>query len=163
MSSELRQRQQEHFDEHAMVEAEYGIVREVTEAPHGPRYGIEITVPGVCDRCVIKENCYGKGAMVWASAAAAAELEPGRAVRLIMRPGTVLKATSWVYGIPLVAVVVGTLVGHNWLFASRPEEPRVLLSFALGVGLMGLAGFVLARLNHWVGNRLTIQAEPVTE
>lgn len=158
MSTELQQRQQEHFDEHAMVEAEYGVVREVDDAGRGPRYGIEITVPGVCDRCVIKENCYGKGSMVWATASAA--LEPGRPVRLTMRRGTVLKATAWVYGIPLVAVVLGTLAGHSWLFANRPEEPRVLLSFALGVGLMGLAGLVLAKLNDWVGTRLTIEAEP---
>ena len=143
-------------DDHGMVETEYGVVREVASQDGGPRYGIEITVPGVCDRCVIKDNCYGAGAMVWASADE--DLRPGTPVRLDMQHGTVLKATAWVYGIPLVAVVLGTLAGHSWLFASHAEEPRVLLSFGLGVGLMLAFGFVLSRLNEWVGRRLTIRA-----
>ena len=141
--------------DHAMVETEQGVVREVG-GTGSARYGIEITVPGVCDRCAIKDNCYGAGSMVWASADE--DLRPGDEVRLDMERGTVLKATAWVYGIPLVAVFAGTLVGHRWLFASYAEEPRVLLSFGLGVGLMLAAGFALSRLNEWVGRRLTIRA-----
>lgn len=157
-----------------MVEAEYGIVREierpragsshapessleiVTRAAASPRYGIEITLPGVCDRCVIKENCYGAGSMVWAGSDEA--LEPGDFVRLEMRPGTVLKATAWVYGIPLIAIVTGVVAGHEWFFASLTEQARVLLSVGLGAGLMGTAGWVLARLNEWAARRLTITA-----
>lgn len=148
------------LEDHRLVEAEYGVVREV-ERPSGSRarFGIEITVPGVCDSCVIRDNCYGAGSRVWA--ASEEQLEPGDEVRLEMRRGTVLKATAWVYGIPLVAVLSGTLAGHRWLFATRPEEPRVLLSFALGVGLMLASGFVLARLNDWVGRRLTITAHAI--
>jgi len=162
------------LDDHRLVEAEYGVVREV-EYPNGQgspsapsgrtadrtrvgprRYGIEITIPGECDRCAIRGDCYGAGSRVWASSAE--RLEPGDQVRLEMRPRTILKATAWVYGIPLVSVLSGTLLGHRWLFASRPEEPRVLLSFALGAGMMILAGLLLARLNSWVGQRLTITA-----
>ncbi|MFP4112868.1 MAG: SoxR reducing system RseC family protein [Spirochaetota bacterium] len=147
-------------DEHRMVEAEYGVVREIERAEPGsataPRYGVEITVPGVCDSCAIKENCYGAGSVVWAQADE--DLQPGDPVRLEMREGTVLKATAWVYGVPLASVFLGTLVGYRWLFASHAEEPRVLLSFGLGVGLMLLAGLVLAKLNDWIGKRLTIRA-----
>jgi positive regulator of sigma E activity len=141
--------------DHAMIEAEQGVVREVADSG-GARYGIEITVPGVCDRCAIRDNCYGAGSVVWASADE--DLRPGDPVRLDMERGTVLKATAWVYGIPLVAVFLGTLAGHGWLFASRPEQTRVLLSFGMGVGLMLTAGLVLAKLNDWVGKRLTIRA-----
>jgi positive regulator of sigma E activity len=153
-----------------MVESEYGIVREVegdgaaresateivVRAASEPRYGIEITIPGVCESCAVKGNCYGAGSMVWAESDEA--LRPGDYVRLDMKQGTVLKATGWVYGIPLVSVVLGTLAGYRWLFSGRPEEPRVLLSFALGVGLMIAAGFVLSKLNDWIGRRLTIRA-----
>lgn len=141
--------------DHAMVEAEYGVVREVG-GEAGPRYGVEITVPGICDRCAIRDNCYGAGSMVWADSNDA--LEPGAQVRLEMAKGTVLKATAWVYGIPLVAVFIGTLAGYRWFFAARPEEPRVLLSFGVGVALMAAAGLALARLNAWIGRRLTITA-----
>ena len=171
------------MDDHRLVEAEYGVVRELETREPGTReasspaagsrarrrsgaprrsrgatarYGVEITVPGACDTCAIKDNCYGAGSLVWAQADE--PLAAGDHVRLEMRRGTVLKATAWVYGIPLVAVVLGTVLGHNWLFAARPEEPRVLLSFALGVGLMLAAGFVLAKLNDWIGTRLTIRA-----
>ena len=139
-----------------MVEAEYGVVRQ-TDLPDGgvPRYGIEITMPGVCDRCVIKDNCYGAGSVVWAESPD--RLDAGDTVRLEMRRGTVLLATSWVYGLPLAAVMIGTLLGYA-LFSSQPEQPRVLLSFALGAGLMLVTGFVLSRLNSWVGNRLHIVA-----
>jgi positive regulator of sigma E activity len=149
------------LDDHRLVEAEYGVVREIEAS--GPqsgaaasRYGIEITVPGECDRCAIRGNCYGAGSRVWASSDE--RLAPGDTVRLEMRANTVLKATAWVYGIPLASVFGGTLLGHRWLFAAKPEEPRVLLSFALGVGVMLFAGLVLSRLNDWVGKRLTITA-----
>ena len=152
------------LDDHRLVEAEYGVVREVEQPTGRPdagtrTYGIEITIPGECDRCAIRGNCYGAGSQVWASSAE--RLEPGDSVRLEMRPRTVLKATAWVYGIPLVSVLLGTLLGHRWLFASRAEEPRVLLSFALGVATMLVSGLVLARLNSWVGQRLTITARAV--
>jgi sigma-E factor negative regulatory protein RseC len=140
-------------DHHQPLQTEYGVVREID---HGARYGIEITVPGACDTCAIKGNCYGTGAMVWATSHE--PLDVGDQVRLQMRRGTVLKATAWVYGIPLVAIVLGILAGYMWLFAAQPEQPRVLLSFALGVGLMAAAGFLLARLNTWVAGRLTIRA-----
>ena len=139
-----------------MVEAEYGVVRQTERTDGGEqRFGVEITVPGVCDRCVIKDNCYGAGSVVWAQSPD--RLEPGDTVRLEMRRGTVLLATTWVYGLPLAAVMIGTLLGYE-LFSSQPEQSRVLLSFALGAGLMLLTGFVLSRLNSWVGNKLHIVA-----
>ena len=149
-------------DDHRLVETEYGIVRDVErERSGGVRYGVEITVPGVCDSCVIRNNCYGAGSQVWA--ASTETLSPGDTVRLEMRRGTVLKATAWVYGVPLIAVLAGTVAGYRWLFAARAEEPRVLLSFALGVALMIAAGFVLARLNDWVGTRLSISAHALAD
>lgn len=140
------------------VDTEYGIVREVPAAGDlkSPRYGIEITVPGACDVCAVKGNCYGSGSMVHAYSPDA--LQPGEQVRLEMRRGTILKATAWVYGIPLVAILAGVLAGHQWLFASSAEPARVLLSAGLGVGMMLGAGYVLTRLNEWVGSRLTITA-----
>ncbi len=141
------------------VDTEYGVVREVPAANDGPErrlYGIEITIPGTCDRCAIKDNCYGTGSMVYAASSDA--LEAGDTVRLEMRHGTVLKATAWVYGIPLVAILIGVFAGHQWLFASSPEPARVLLSVGLGAAMMVGAGRVLAKLNDWVGSRLTITA-----
>ena len=140
------------------VETEYGIVRQVVEGvPEGAhRYQVEITLPGTCDRCVIRENCYGAGSVV--EAVSHEPLEPGENVRLEMRRGTVLKATAWVYGIPLVALFAGVVLGHQWLFASLAEQPRVLLSFGLGVGLLLATGYLLSRLNDWVARRLTITA-----
>ncbi len=140
------------------VETEYGVVRRaVRETPDGThRYQVEITLPGTCDRCVIRENCYGAGSVV--EAVSHEPLAPGDNVRLEMRRGTVLKATAWVYGVPLTALFGGIVAGHEWLFASRAEQPRVLLSFGLGVGLLLATGYLLSRLNHWVGERLTITA-----
>ncbi len=148
-------------ESHAAVETEYGIVRQVVEqSPEGThRYQVEITLPGTCDRCVIRENCYGAGSVV--EAVSHELLEPGEDVRLEMRRGTVLKATAWVYGVPLAALVAGIAIGHQWLFASLAEQPRVLLSFGTGVGLLLATGYLLSRLNHWVGERLTITARRI--
>lgn len=141
---------------------EYGIVREVEASPFGgSQYGVEITVPGVCDKCVIKDNCYGKGSLVWADAPG--PLHPGDAVCLEMKQGTVLGATAWVYGLPLIAVLLGTIVGHELFFGGMASGPRVLLSFGVGLALMGLAGLVMHRLSHWVAQRLRITAEPVSD
>ena len=149
--------------DHVIPDAEYGVVRTVERTPSrwpqptGPaRYGVEVTVPGECDRCVIKESCYSTKRVVWTSSEQS--LQTGDSVRLEMQPGTILKATGWVYGIPLISVLSGVLAGYFWLFAGRAEQPRVLLSTALGIGLMLLTGTVLAKLSDWVSTRLTINA-----
>lgn len=143
------------------VETEYGVVRKAVEgAPAGAhRYQVEITLPGTCDRCVIRENCYGAGSVV--EAVSREPLQEGEDVRLEMRRGTVLKATAWVYGIPLIALFGGIVLGHQWLFESLAEQPRVLLSFGVGVGSLLATGCLLSRLNQWVGRRLTITARRV--
>jgi positive regulator of sigma E activity len=144
---------------HDTVDTEYGIVREVPAddtVTGRPIYGVEITIAGTCDRCVIKESCYGTGSMVHAASPDA--LEAGDTVRLEMRHGTILRATAWIYGIPLVAILTGVLAGHQWIFASSAEPARVLLSVGLGAAMMAAAGYVLAKLNDWVGSRLTITA-----
>lgn len=148
-------------------EAEYGIVRAVEQEPGtwpkpdpAPRYGIEVTVPGACDSCAVQENCYATHKMVWTDSNE--QLAAGDKVRIEMQPGTILKATGWVYGIPLLAVMLGILLGYLWLFAGRPEEPRVLLSALLGVGLMLAVGTLLAKLNGWVAGRVRVVAHRVS-
>lgn len=149
--------------DHAIPDAEYGVVRRVEPGqqrwpqPASPtRYGVEITVPGECDSCAIKENCYSAKRVVWTTSEE--ELATGDSVRLEMQPGTILKATGWVYGIPLISVLFGVLAGYFLLFAGRPEQPRVLLSATLGILLMLISGTVLAKLNDWVSERITIRA-----
>ncbi|MFP4432199.1 MAG: SoxR reducing system RseC family protein [Spirochaetaceae bacterium] len=150
------------LEEHRLLEAEYGVVREVEQTAFGgTQYGVEITVPGVCDKCAIKDNCYGKGSLVWADAPR--PLRPGDAVCLEMKNGTVLAATAWVYGLPLVAVLLGTLLGHEVVFDGLSPEPRVLLSFGAGLALMGLVGIAMHRLRHWIAQRVRITAEPTGE
>ena len=144
------------------TQIEYGIVRETENspgasvAPRGARFGIEITAPGACDECVIKDNCYGSGSLVWATSNDA--LRRGDAVRLEMRAGTVLRATGWIYGIPLLAIAIGILSGYYLFFAGLAEQPRVLLTALLGLGLMVGAGVILSRFNDWIGSRISIRA-----
>ena len=153
--------------DHGMVEAEYGVVREVRVESDGAlsvavhavgvhAVGVQVTVPGACDRCAIRENCYGAGSLVWAETED--DLAPGETVRLEMRPGTILAATAWVYGIPLAAVVAGTLGAWAGPFRQFAEHSRVLSSFGVGVAMMLVAGFVLSRLNRWIGGKLRIVA-----
>jgi positive regulator of sigma E activity len=94
--------------------------------------------------------------MVWTTSDEA--LEAGDSVRLEMQPGTLIKATGWIYGIPLISVLAGVLAGYFVLFAGRTEQPRVLLSAALGIGLMLISGTILAKLNEWVSQRIAINA-----
>jgi positive regulator of sigma E activity len=148
-------------------DAEYGVVRAIDMQPGSwphpdpaPRYGVEVTVPGECEKCGVQENCYATQKMVWTESDE--NLAAGDQVRIEMKPGTLLKATGWVYGIPLVAVLGGVLAGYLWLFSGRPEEPRVLLSALLGVGLMLATGTLLAKLNDWVGKRVRVVAHRVS-
>jgi positive regulator of sigma E activity len=148
------------------AQVEYGVVREIersaaarsvqTGTSGTASYGVEITTPGACDQCLIKDNCYGSGAVVWANADE--PLAVGDHVRLEMRPGTVLRATGWVYGIPLLALAAGLLAGYYLAFRNLGEQARVLLSTGLAFGLMVAAGAILARLNDWVSRRITIEA-----
>ncbi len=145
----------------AETQVEFGIVREIDGEPTlgRSRVGVEITAPGECDRCLIKENCYASGSLVWATSTS--PLAPGAAVRLEMRAGTVLKATGWIYGIPLVALATGLLAGFYRFFDGMAEQPQVLLSAALGLSLMGVAGALMSRFNEWIGSRISIQAFPI--
>ena len=139
-----------------------GVVREIRSVgdttEESTRYGVEIIASDSCERCALVENCHGVGSVVWVNSTA--ELSVGQSVQLQLVPGTIMKATGWLYGLPLTAVVAGVLTGYLWLFSGSAESTRVLLSTATGLGMMLAVGTVMYRVNYRLHEPLTLLAKP---
>jgi positive regulator of sigma E activity len=132
---------------------EHGVV-ESTEAGEAV---VRITVPADCESCAVRENCYAAGRLV--RGPAPADVEPEDTVRVIIENASVLGISALLYGVPLVATLAGILAGYYLLFGGMREDPRVLLSFAVGVGTLAGSGFLIAAFDRRRRNRVRVRLE----
>jgi len=135
------------------VISEYGTI---TEERSG-KFGVQITVPGQCDECQIRESCYANGKVVWVPRRDG--LGKDDAVQVTMRNVSVLGVTAILYGLPLLAVLGGILLGYFALFAGLGEDARVLASVGVGAGFLAVVGFAIARIDRKVSSRITYAIE----
>lgn len=107
---------------------------------------IEVTSPGACESCPVHSSCYSAGKTVHIP------LEQGIArgdrVRFSIVNASVLKLSAVVYGTPLVGIIAGIVLGELWLFRGLADDPKTLLSFALGVLLFAGGGFFVSRIDR---------------
>jgi positive regulator of sigma E activity len=113
---------------------------------------LRIIVPGECDKCGVKDNCYGNNRVI--SVPKRPGLVIGDEVDLSIRNISVLKMTGLIYGIPLIGLIVGLFSGYFLFFRSFTEDPRILLSVSVCVVCFFLAGSLVSRLEKRAGKRL---------
>lgn len=110
---------------------------------------VETSRSGSCGSCGARHACGGLGggreARVWADDPVG--VAPGEEVVIAVPEGTVLRAGFWAYLLPVVALLVGAVLGNAW-------GPALGLSRDAGAAAVGLAAlaaaFLVARL---VGGR----------
>ncbi len=133
---------------------EYGIV---TKADDG-KLEVRVTTPGACDSCPIHDSCYASGNVV--SVPQQGDFRVNDRVRFSISNASVLKISALVYGLPLLGVLAGIVVGYLLLFRSMADDPRILASVGLGVALFLGAGYIVSRLDRVIRNRLSYDIAP---
>lgn len=121
---------------------EYGVVTQ----ERGGKLAIRVVTPGTCESCAIHDNCYASGKVVWIPKQEGIQVHDH--VRFSIANTSVLGLSALVYGIPLLAVLGGILLGYLLLFRSVSGDAKVLFSVFLGVALFVASGFVISRLEH---------------
>jgi positive regulator of sigma E activity len=136
---------------------EYGVVTRVSD------YGtdVQITMPGACDHCSIREACHAAGQVV--TVPDQQSLKPQQVVRLRITNASILQATLVVYGIPFAAMLIGLFGTYFSIFAHHGEDSRVLFSFAVGTALLVASGFLVAYLDKRIERRFRYLLEPVAQ
>lgn len=127
---------------------EYGVV--VDEL--GGEIAVEVTSTGACDSCPIHDTCHAAEQVVWIPKKD--DIHVGDHVHFSIGHGSPLKISALVYGVPLFALLAGTMAGYLVFFSRLADDTRALLSFAAGIGLTGIAGFVISRFDAKLRNSL---------
>ncbi|HUX19632.1 MAG TPA: SoxR reducing system RseC family protein [Spirochaetia bacterium] len=128
---------------------EYGIVTRTA----GGKLAVKVISPGSCDSCPIHDNCYSSGKVVWLPRQEGIGVNDH--VHFSISNASVLKVTALVYGVPLLGVMGGIILGYLLLFRSLADDPRTLASVGLGVFLFLAGGFLVSRLDAILKNRLS--------
>lgn len=128
---------------------EYGIVTQSA----GGKLAIKVISPGSCDSCPIHDNCYSSGQVVWVPRREG--LRVNDHVHFSITNASVLKISALVYGVPLLGVLGGIILGYLLLFRSLADDPRILSAVGLGVILFLAAGFLVSKLDAKLKDRLS--------
>lgn len=120
---------------------ETGVVSRVD----GVKAFVTVKRKSACDACAAGSVCKVSEGGSEIEAFNAVHAEAGDTVKISFKAFTYLKGTLLVYGIPALALVVGAVVGKEYLPALFPtSDPDILSAFA-GFGFMGVS-FAAVRL-----------------
>ena len=150
--------------QHEYSDMEVAVVRGTRSArdPHGGsdlEYDVEIVESGGCSACALATTCKGTGSRL--QARSHRRLRIGQLVRLEPLPGSVLRATGLVYGLPLAVVLVAVFVVYFGLSDAVAESVRVGLSVAAASIAMAMSGIAMARVQRRIASRVGLRATPL--
>ncbi|NBC29569.1 MAG: hypothetical protein GVY29_06205 [Spirochaetes bacterium] len=143
----------------------------------------QIIRTGACDACSLREQCYRNDGVVtvpraqvrglggWprterAPGAAEAGAETGGAagvgesVSLRIPNTSTLRLTGIVYGLPLMAFLIGLLLGYYLLFPQAGPTGQPLGAFASAALLMGATGLGIYRFDRRVAAAVRYEVRP---
>lgn len=123
---------------------EIGIVKSIT----GPVAIVVVERKSACDQCKAGCKVTDSGAEIEALNLAKAQV--GQKVRVVMKPYTYLKGSIIIYGIPAIALIIGAIIGKEFLSSLQPFkslDPDIIS--AIG----GFSAFILSFLiiKFWSG------------
>jgi sigma-E factor negative regulatory protein RseC len=120
---------------------ETGVVKRVD----GPKAFVTVRRQSACDACASGSACKVSESGAEIEAFNAVHAEVGDTVKIAFKAFTYLKGTLLIYGIPALALVVGTVVGKDYLSIFFPESDPDMLSALSGFGFM-IASFLVVKL-----------------
>ena len=123
---------------------EIGVVKEAD----GPNAIVIVKRQNACDACASGASCKVTRSGAEIEAYNAAHAEAGDTVKISFKAFTYLKGTLLSYGIPALALVVGVIIGKEYLEEFYPSVDADLLSAMTGFGFM---------IASWAGVKLFIK------
>jgi sigma-E factor negative regulatory protein RseC len=120
---------------------EIGVVKEI----HGSTALVVVRKQGVCDKCSAGSVCRVTGEGAEIEALNSAQARKGDTVRVFFRPYTYLKGSLLVYGVPGLALILGAVIGKEYVAGFLPQIDPEIVSAMCGFGLLA-AAFVLVKL-----------------
>ncbi|MBF0505830.1 MAG: SoxR reducing system RseC family protein [Nitrospirae bacterium] len=119
---------------------EIGVVKEI----NGIKALIIVRKKGTCDSCSGSSLCetFGVGEAIM-EAFNKVDARVGDTVKVVFRESTYLKGTIIVYGIPSLMLLLGAMLGKEYLKPFFPAADPELLSAAAGFGLFAFTFLVL--------------------
>ena len=114
---------------------ETGVVKEII----GPKAIVAIQRKIGCDSCPGGSVCKMVGNEAEIEAVNEAKAKAGDTVRIAFKPYTYLKGTVFVYGIPSIMLIVGAVIGKEYLSKLLPAMDPDLVSAIGGFGLFALS------------------------
>jgi positive regulator of sigma E activity len=91
---------------------------------------VKIIKTGACECCSARVFCISDNDKNLISALSDYNLEPGDEVRISIPGKNITSASTYIYGIPLLLIIAGMLIGH-YLFAENKEIFSALISLVL--------------------------------
>jgi len=127
-----------------MIEEE-GIVAEV----HGSVARVEILKKSACEKCSASGTCHpGDEDLMEADNPLGAV--KGQKVKVVLAPQIYLKASIILYGIPMVAMVAGAILGKNAGIAYSGEPNSDLWAFIAGMTCLVISFYFIRLYNNKV-------------
>ncbi len=119
---------------------EIGVVKEI----NGIKALITVHKQGTCDSCAGSSVCetFGVGEAIM-EAYNKVDARVGDTVKVVFRESNYLKGTIIVYGIPSLMLLLGAILGKEYLKPFFPAADPDLLSAAAGFGLFAVTFLVL--------------------
>lgn len=122
---------------------EIGIVKEII----GPKAIVTVQRQSGCDSCPGGSVCKMMGNEAEVEAVNEAEAKAGDTVRIAFKPYTYLKGTIFVYGIPSIMLIIGAIIGKEYLSRFLPNMDPDIIS---AIGGFGLFAITLLFMKLWM-------------
>lgn len=110
---------------------EVGVVKEII----GSKAIVTVQRQSGCDSCPGGSVCKMMGNEAEIEALNEAKAKAGDTVRIAFKPYTYLKGTIFVYGIPSIMLIVGAVIGKEYLSRFLPDMDADIVSAISGFGL----------------------------
>jgi sigma-E factor negative regulatory protein RseC len=111
---------------------EIGVVKEA----HGPKAIVMVKRHSGCEACASGSSCKVTQSGAEIEAFNAVHAKAGDTVKISFKAFTYLKGTLLMYGVPALALVVGVIIGKEYLSEFFPAIDADLISAMAGFGFM---------------------------
>lgn len=110
---------------------------------------VELVRGSGCKSCSLRGMCFGRNTPAVFELESDLNLVPGDRVQLMIAPSTRVLTSLMVFGLPLLCLFAGYLIGSLWL----AELPSVGIAFAA----TALSFFIMRKIDKKFGNRLQVR------
>lgn len=112
-----------------------------------------------CNKCVNKHFCSLQGKVL--KIPYFEGFQKKDIVKIKIENVSILKATSLVYGIPLIMLIIGIFTGYYIFFKGYSENLKSLYSFILSIIMLTISGFIIYFLDKRINKKVKYHLEKI--